>query len=195
VRDRGKLSAVKVPEGTSFSETRAVEPDHQWESLLDAHIGNWKAEDVEGEIDRIVGSLVIPQKWYDMIYAYFLHDNGLAEFERETYNLRKELERLQRLFTSGYLGHAQFEERAVDITRRLKEHQPSAQIEVKEISPILGDFGSLWNLLNLAEKKALLKVMFVALYFDQVGSIQRFMANSPFDQLLNEHIGFPKTIL
>ena len=185
VRDRGKLSAVKVTQETNFTETRAVEPDHQWESLLDAHVSNWKAEEVEGEIDRIVGSLVIPQKWYDMIYAYFLHDNGLAEFERETYNLRKELERLQRLFTSGYLNQAQFEERAVDITCRLKEHQPSAQPEVREIFLLLHDFSSLWKQLHLAEKKGILKVLFLALYFDQDGKIRKKLINSPFDVLVH----------
>ena len=166
------------------TETSAVEPDHQWESLLEAHIGNWRAEDVEGEIDRIVSSLIIPKKWYDTIYAYYLHDNGLAEFERETYNLRKELERLQRLFTSGYLNQAQFEERAMEITRRLREQQPSAQPEIEEISKLLKDFPTLWKLLELHEKKALLKVMFVALYFDQDGKVRKALVNEPFDQLI-----------
>ena len=73
----------------------------------------------------------------------------------------------------------------------MKEHQPSAQIEIKEISPILQDFGSLWKRLYLAEKKALLKVMFVALYFDQDGKIKKLMGNSPFDQLLEK----PESIL
>jgi hypothetical protein len=118
-----------------------------------------------------------------MIYAYYFHDNGLAEFERETYNLRKELERLQRLFTSGYLNQAQFEERAVDITRRLKEHQPASHPEVKGITPMLKDFKSTWKLLSLSEKKALLKVMFVALYFDQGGKVRKVLANTPFDTL------------
>lgn len=121
-----------------------------------------------------------------MIYAYYLHDNGLAEFERETYNLRKELERLQRLFTSGYLNQAQFEERAVDITRRLKEHQPAGQPEVKEVLPMLKYFKSTWKLFSLSEKKALLKVMFVALFFDQEGKIRKVLANTPFDVLGDE---------
>jgi len=184
VRDRGKLNSEKTFSETSLSDTRTVEPDHQWERLLEAHVSNWKAEVVEGEIDRIVSSLVIPQKWYDMICAYFLHDNGMAEFERETYNLRKELDRLQRLFTTGYLNQAQFEERAVDIARRLHEQQPSSKSEVREISHLLGDFFSLWKQLGLAEKKALLKVMFVAIYFDHDGRIKKAMANSPFNLLI-----------
>ena len=184
VRDRGKLNVKKSVKDLTITETSAVEPDYQWESLLEAHVGNWRAEDVEGEIDRIVSSLVIPEKWYDMIYAYYLHDNGLAEFERETYNLRKELERLQRLFTSGYLNQAQFEERAMEITCRLREQQPSAQPEIEEVSRLLKDFPNLWKQLELHEKKALLKVMYVAIYFDQVGKARRMMANSPFDRLL-----------
>ncbi len=32
-----------------------------------------------------------------MIMAYYLTDNGMADFERESYNLRQELNRLQEL--------------------------------------------------------------------------------------------------
>ncbi len=185
VRDRGKVSASKpVLERPFAPETRAIEPDLQWEALLDAHTNNWKAKEVEGEVDRMVSGLVIPPAWYDMICAYYLHDNGLAEFERETYNLRKELDRLQRLFTSGFINQAQFEERAVEISRRLRAQEPTSQPKTEEIVSLLQDFDSLWKRLELAEKKALLKVMFVALYFDQDGSVRRIMANSPFDQLL-----------
>jgi hypothetical protein len=123
-----------------------------------------------------------------MIIAYYLHDNGLAEFERETYNLRKKLERLQGLFTSGYLSQAQFEERAVEISRSLREQQPSAQPEFKELLPLLQDFGALWRQLDLAEKKALLKVIFVALYFDQEGKIEKVMGNSPVDHLIEKNL-------
>ncbi len=153
IRDRGKIAQDKPFEAVTYSDTHPIDLDHRWEDLLEAHLGNWKAEDVEGEIDRLVGGLVIPENWYDMIYAYYIHDNGLAEFERETYNLRRELERLQRLYTSGYLNQAQFEERTVDITRRLKEHQPDSQPEVKEVLPMLKDFKSVWKLLSLSEKK------------------------------------------
>lgn len=184
VRDRGKIMQAKRTEEAVYTDTRPVEPNHHWESLLEAHQGNWKAENVEGEIDRLVGKLVIPEKWHDMIYAYYLHDNGLAEFERETYNLRKELERLQRLFTGGYINQAQFEERAVDITRRMKEHQPASQPEVKEVYSLLKDFNATWKLFSLSEKKALLKVIFVALYFDQDGLIRKAMVNNPFDRMI-----------
>lgn len=183
VRDRGKLNPAESPNNSQALGTSPITQDHAWEELMLAHTGNWKAEVVEKEIERIVNQLVIPSKWHDMIYAYYLNDNGLAEFERESYNLRKELDRLQRLFTSGYLNQAQFEERAVEITRRMKEHQPSAHQDVKELTPLLQDFGALWNQMALAEKKALLRVMFVALYFDQGGKIKKVVANQPFDRI------------
>ncbi len=82
----------------------------------------------------------------------------------------------------------------MDITRRLKEHQPSVQPEVKEVTSLLHDFSALWKQLKLAEKKALLKVIFVAVYFDQNVSIRRVMANSPFDQVLGEIYHSPKIL-
>ncbi|HML39872.1 MAG TPA: recombinase family protein [Bellilinea sp.] len=185
VRDRGKITQTESVTEMITAGARPVEPNHPWERLLEAHTGNWKAQDVEERIDQMVGGLVIPEKWHDMIYAYYLYDTGLAEFERESYNLRKELERLQRLFTSGYLNQAQFEERAVDITRRLKEHQPANQSEIRELLPLLQDFKATWKLLSLPEKKALLKVIFVALYFDQNGTIRKAMVNNPFERFIH----------
>jgi len=40
-----------------------------------------------------------------------------------------------------------------------------------------------WKQLSLAEKKAILKVMFVALYFDQDGKVKKVLANTPFDAI------------
>ncbi len=188
IRDKVKSSGVKDTAKESDLKIQSVEPDDRWEHLLDEHTNNWKAEVVEGQIDRLMSQLFIPEKWYDMIYAYYLNDNGLAEFERETYNLSQELERLQKLYLNGFLSQGQFEERALEITTLLQVQQPSAQPEVKEIPPLLRDFNALWKSLKLCEKKALLRVMFVAIYFDQDGKIRKILGNKPFDQLADLYI-------
>ena len=62
--------------------------------------------------------------------------------------------------------------------------KPSAQPEVKEVPPLLRDFKALWKSLKSFEKKALLRVMFVAIYFDQDGKIRKISANKPFEKLV-----------
>lgn len=65
----------------------------------------------------------------------------------------------------------------------MKEHQPSTHQDVKDLTPLLQDFGALWSQMTLAEKKALLRVMFVALYFDEQGKIRKVAAKQPFDRI------------
>jgi len=47
--------------------------------------------------------MIIPDEWFDMIMAYYLTDNGMADFEHKSYNLRQELNRIQDMYTSGFL--------------------------------------------------------------------------------------------
>ena len=48
------------------------------------------------QVHRMVNRLVIPHDWYETIMAYYLSNNGMADFERESYNLRAD---------SGEIGH------------------------------------------------------------------------------------------
>ena len=116
--------------------------------------------------------------------AYYLSNNGMADFERESYNLRQELARLQDMYSNGYLTQAQFQEHAMTITRDLQTLQPSAKPEARTIQPLLSDFSTLWSQLTSGEQRILLKTMFVVLYFDENEELKQILANSPFDKLL-----------
>ena len=116
--------------------------------------------------------------------AYYLSNNGMADFERESYNLRQELARLQDMYTNGYLTQAQFQERAMTITRDLQNLQPSARAEARAIEPLLRDFPAIWAQMSSGEQRVLLKTMFVALYFDGNAELKQVLTNTPFDKLI-----------
>ena len=139
---------------------------------------------MEDQVHQIMMRFIIPQEWYEMIAAYYLSDHGMADFERESYNLRQELTRFRDMYTSGYLTQAQFQERAMLITRELQSMQVTAKPEAQVILPLLTDFKSIWSKATSVEQRGLLKKMFVALYFDAEAVLHQALANAPFDQLV-----------
>ncbi|MBN1372262.1 MAG: hypothetical protein JW987_10015 [Anaerolineaceae bacterium] len=108
----------------------------------------------------------------------------MAEFERESYNLRQELNRAQALYSNGYISLADFQEKALTIGKSLETYRPTAQPEVREIVELLKDFPKLWAALNTTEQKKLLKVMFLSIYFDPLSNIRLILAHEPFDKLV-----------
>lgn len=162
-----------------------AEENNQWEQLIQAHsTSTVHADALEGHVNELMNRFVIPTDWYEMIAAYYLSDHGMADFERESYNLRQELSRFRDMYTSGYLTQAQFQERAMLITRELQSMQVTAKPEAQVILPLLADFKSIWSKAASVEQRGLLKKMFVALYFDAEAVLHQALANAPFDQLV-----------
>jgi hypothetical protein len=83
-------------------------------------------KDMEEQVNQIVGRLVIPKGWYELIQAYYLKDKGMSEFEREGYNLRQELTQQRELFKRGHIAQAQYEQAYLYIERQLQRLQSSA---------------------------------------------------------------------
>jgi hypothetical protein len=62
-----------------------------WDRLIESHSpSTLRAESREGQVEEMMKSLTIPQEWYELIAAYYLNDNGLADYKCESYNLRRE---------------------------------------------------------------------------------------------------------
>ena len=74
--------------------------------LADRH-RNIPFEKIELGFTALLDRLVIPPEWYDLIIAYFLNDDGLLEYKRQTFELQQELERVRSLHTDQLLGRAQ----------------------------------------------------------------------------------------
>lgn len=161
------------------------QPHMNWDQLIESHTSpTIRAERLEQQVEDMMKSLVIPESWHAMIAAFFLNNDGTADFERESYNLRRELERLQSLYTDGFISKAKFQEQAMAITSEMKKLEVMEQPEVKQILPYLRDFTKTWSLMTDNEKRSLLRIVFEAIYFDDKAVIQRISAHEPFDQLL-----------
>ena len=181
---RKETSNVKALETILDQEGVQRLEDANWRELVDAHSTNLKAELAEARITKLLSHLNIPAAWHEMIAAYYLCDNGMAEFERESYNLRQELNREKELYSNGFISMAQFQEKALTIRKNLEIYQPTAQPDAHEILPLLKDFPRIWACCNISERKKLLRVMFLSIYFDPTSEIHLILAHEPFNRLL-----------
>lgn len=185
VHDKGKKGASQnTPLEISGEAGVTSSQINSWNKLIESHSSTLRADKLEAQIHESIANLVIPPAWFEMIMAYFLNDHGMVEFERENYNLRQELNRLQDMYTSGFLTQAQFKDRATTLTSELQKMQPSAKAEAREIIFFLKDFPFIWNKLTSREQRILLKVMVEAIYIDEQGIVRQMLINGPFDKLL-----------
>jgi hypothetical protein len=98
---------------------------------------------------------------------------------------RQELTRQRELFKRGHITQADYEQAFLFIDRQLQSLQPSAQPEARHITPLLDDFGALWQQMTLTERRAILQAIFAGLYFDAQNHLRKVTAHDPFDRLLN----------
>ncbi len=186
LHDKSKRAVEDEVLDTRYDVTGiSAEESGQWDQLIDAHpTSTIHSEDMESQVQNLMNHFVIPEEWYEMIAAYYLSDHGLAKFERESYNLRQELTRFRDMYTSGYLTQAQFQERALLITKELQSMKVTAKPEAQQIMSLLADFGSIWSKAKAVEQRGLLRKIFLTLYFDGEATIRQALTNSPFDRLV-----------
>jgi DNA invertase Pin-like site-specific DNA recombinase len=161
-------------------ERISIPPDPQ---LLKRH-ATLRADKMEAQVDALMARLVIPEAWHELLMAFYLTDDGLTAFERESFNLRQSLNRYKNLYLDGDISKAEYERQSRFILGRLAERQPTASPEAQEILPLLNAFPQTWAMLTPGEKRLLLSTLFAGLYFDRHGNLRRALAYEPFDQLL-----------
>jgi DNA invertase Pin-like site-specific DNA recombinase len=177
---RSKQKAGKFSSGTS------VEDDQAFQALINKHDHfALPASLVEQHVTQLVMRLHIPPEWYERVMAYYLSDDGMSEFERKGYGLRKEMERLSELYLGGHISKVEFDKEALRIGKELEKLQPSSRPEAVRILPMLRDWPSIWEKMNGLERRAIAGVVFDGLYFDQHGMLQKTAAFPPFDRLLS----------
>jgi len=108
----------------------------------------------------------------------------MIRFELEGYNLRQELSRQRELFRLGHIAQVEYEQAINRIERELHKLQPSTQSEASKITPLFKDFPAIWSQMNLTERRAILKTIYVGIYFDSGSSLRKALLQSPFDKLL-----------
>lgn len=147
-------------------------------------MGNLYGLTLEAQIDAIVQRLRIPGEWRERILAYYLSDDGMAEYERQHYNLVQSIRHSTFLLKSGFISQSEFEEDRTRFVQRMARLRPSANAEASPALALLDDFASLWQRLTPAQRKGLLHIMLAGAYFDGQRLV-RVVANEPFGTLLN----------
>ncbi len=164
----------------------SLESDEAFQTLMDKHDHFAIPGDlVERQAVDLVKRLQIPPEWHERILAYYLSDEGMSEFERKGYGLRKEIERVRELFLAGHIDRLEFNQEALRIGEQLKSLKPAARPEAVRILPLLKDWPSIWEKMNGLERKAIIGTMFGGLYFEKQGILQRASLYPPFDCLLS----------
>lgn len=158
----------------------ALEPDT---TLVKCH-ASLRADKLEPQVDEIIARLHIPDDWQEHILAYYLTDDGMTEFERESYNLRQSLKRHKEMHLDGHISKAEYEHQARFIAQRLNSLKPSARPEAQEILPFLKSFPKTWQQFTNGEKRALLGTFFAGLFFDRDGNLRHTLAYEPFGEML-----------
>ncbi len=143
-----------------------------------------RADKLESQIDQLVSRLVIPSAWDDWIAAYYLSDDGMAEFERAGYSYRQELKQLHRLFEAEQISRPEFERRVRSLQKKLNVLSPPSHPEASRVLDGYRVFGNVWSQLNDGEKRNMLATMFDSLFFDHDGRLVRAVAYEPFRNLL-----------
>ena len=136
------------------------------------------------QLQRLLSRLRLPDEWRATVQAYYLSEDGLAEFERASYNQRQQLLRAQTLFEQGLIDKVELERRLRAFEHEAQTLNPATTAEALLLRPYLDDFGAMWLQLSPEEQRGLLAIMFNSLYVDADARIRRVVAYSPFDQLL-----------
>jgi DNA invertase Pin-like site-specific DNA recombinase len=176
-------------DSTPASDLRSLgmssQPDPNKLSKVVRHrLGNLPAEMLENQVHELVKRISLPPEWYESILAYAASEDGPSEYQRNRYNLLRELERYKDLFKQGLLDMAGLKTAQERIVRELGLLDPRVDPRLKTLIPLLADFPALWDQMTPHEQHSLLKRMFEGLYFDGEGRLVDARAYTPFDQLM-----------
>lgn len=139
---------------------------------------------VETEVQTLIDKIRLPEAWFEMILAYVITKFGLTDFQRERYNLASTRERLINLYARKKIGYYEFEEMDSRLQAQIDRLSPVYAPEAQKALPLLRDFPALWQQMLPIERRAVLKTMFSALYFDGQGCLRKVVPQPAFEDLI-----------
>jgi hypothetical protein len=147
-----------------------------------------RADKVEWQVDQLVSRIDLPRSLDGWIAAYYLSNDGMAEFERAGYGYRQELKSVQKLYVADQIDHPEFERRSRILQEKLNASLPTAHPDAASLLAEYRPFAKVWRQLDDGQKRTMLDIMFAALYFDSSGKLIRVVAYEPF----REAMGLPQ---
>lgn len=184
MQDRPKKNVNRRANSKHLAELGIQENHHISSILAELHGGILRADNLEFQVSVLVGRVVILPEWHEQILAYYLGGEGMADYDREKYNLSTLLARYRDLFKLGHIGKADYESKTAQIARQLKILTPLSKPEAQAALPLLKDFPALWRQLASGEQRSMLQIIFAGLFFDAGGKLVQVFAHEPFEAMM-----------
>lgn len=143
-----------------------------------------RADKLETQVDLLLSKMRIPPSLDTWIAAYYLSKDGMAEFERAGYGYRQDLKKVQKLYVADQIDQPEFERRTRILQEKLNASLPTAHPDTARLPAEYRPFSNVWRLLDDGQKRAILDIMFAALYFDHNGILIRAVAYEPFREVM-----------
>ena len=124
-----------------------------------------RADKLEAQIDQLVSKMILPRSLDIWIAAYYLSNDGMAEFERAGYGYRQDLKKVQKLYVADQIDQPEFERRTRILQEKLNASLPTAHPDAARILAAYRSFANVWRQLDDGQKRTILDIMFAASLF------------------------------
>ncbi len=142
------------------------------------------AQALEQAVERYILPLKMSQDCMDLTLAYYLSEDGMAGFEREIYNQRERMKRVDLMFKNGDMDESEYQKEVTTYLGQLEKQRPRSHPDAQKVLPLLSNFATLWRSMLPGEKRKLLQIIFAGLYFDHEGKLREATLHGFFNRLL-----------
>lgn len=143
-----------------------------------------RADRLEAQVNQLVSKMLLPHSLDIWIAAYYVSQDGMAEFERAGYGYRQDLKKVQKLYLADQIDQPEFERRTRILQEKLNASLPTAHPDAARVRAEYRSFANVWRQLDDGQKRTLLDIMFAGLYFDRDGKLIRAVAYEPFREVM-----------
>ncbi len=122
----------------------------------------------DDQMGQIIGALVLPESWFDLLLARVHMADEVKRVERERKQVDQRLKRLGQVYVDGVLARDEYHRQ-----KKLAEQQlrslvvPEADV-TRQAGELLEDLPRLWKKADLGERRQILLTMLDAAYLDTV---------------------------
>lgn len=141
-------------------------------------------EDVLAEqMTEIVSRLVLPDDWRERILALLQDGNETERIEAERTRLEEKLKRLRQAWIEVEIDETYYRKERAETEGRLASLViPDGVVNIEEAAGLLGDMSTAWGAATREERRAMLGLMFEAIYCDSAE--KRLVALEPKEQFV-----------
>ena len=173
LHDCHKTRGIKAAQNASLNKT-VIAPagTTDFADLIALHTRpSLPANELERQAETLITKLIFTSEMQEQVMAYYLSDDGMGKFLLNKKNIFLRMDRILQQHRLGLIDDNELELERDCLLAELEKFIPDIRPEAQEILPLLADFPSLWAQMMPLEKRAILKDIFSAIYFDGQGRL------------------------